>query len=263
MSKQADVVVPPPVDLDITSAGVHADAPEYARAKIGALSRLTRHPITRGRVRLTRHNHSDRESAVIAQGNFEVRGRPVRAQVGAGTVHEAIDKLEARMRRRLEDVCTLWDPSRGPNAAPPWRHETEPPAAPPSASESARIIRRKSYAMASCTVDEAVVEMELLDYDFHLFNEIGSGAAAVVYRSGPTGLRLALVAPDIAGELAPFKQLVTISPHPVPCLREDAAVQRLALLKLPFLFYIDAAEGRASVLYRRMDGDLAMITPAG
>jgi len=57
--------------------------------------------------------------------------------------------------------------------------------------------------------------------------------------------------------------LVTISPHPAPCLREDAAIQRLDVLKLPFVFYIDAAQGRASVLYRRLDGDLAMITPAG
>ena len=57
--------------------------------------------------------------------------------------------------------------------------------------------------------------------------------------------------------------LVTISPHPVPCLREDAAVRRMSLMGLPFLFYIDAAQGRASVLYRRLDGDLAAITPAG
>lgn len=150
-----------------------------------------------------------------------------------------------------------------PAAAPPWPHATDSPTPFARADDTARIVRRASYAMAPCTVDDAVVEMTLLGYRFHLFNEIGSGTAAVVYRGGPTGLRLALVTPDVAGELAGFTQLVTISPHPLPCLREDAAIARLGLLKLPFMFYIDAAQGRASVLYRRVDGDLAIITPAG
>jgi len=71
-------------------------------------------------------------------------------------------------------------------------------------SDTARIVRRKSYAMAPCSVDDAVIEMTVLDYRFHLFNEIGSGTAAVVYHGGRTGLRLALVTPDVAGELADF-----------------------------------------------------------
>lgn len=262
MSNKADAV-PSPVDLDLTVTGARADVSEYVRSKIGGLRRLTRYPITRGHVRLKLQSHADHDFAVIAQGNFEIRGREVRAQVGAESMYEAIDKLEARMRRRLADVRALWEPSRGPAAAPPWRHGADSPVSLPQVSDTARIVRRKSYAMAPCTVDDAVVEMKLLDYSFHLFNEIGSGTAAVVYHGGPTGLRLALVAPDVAGELASFKQLVTISPHPLPCLREEAAIQRLGLLKLPFVFYIDAVQGRASVLYRRLDGDLAMITPAG
>ena len=39
-------------------------------------------------------------------------------------------------------------------------------------------------------------------------------------------------------------------------------MERLTLLALPFLFYIDAAQGRASVLYRRIDGNYGVITPA-
>ncbi len=41
--------------------------------------------------------------------------------------------------------------------------------------------------MAPCTVDEAALEMDLLDYDFHLFTEKGTGSAGVVYRGGPDG----------------------------------------------------------------------------
>ena len=252
----------PAADVDITMRGSFPGAEEYANIKIGGLGRFARNPITHARLRLTQGDGGHAETAVVGQVNLDFLGRHIRAQVAAATAREVIDKLEERARRQLEQVRECREPRRGPAGAPPWRQGGALPVPGPNV-DGARISRRKSFAMAPCTVDEALTEMDLLDYDFHLFNEIGSGAAAVVYRGGPTGLRLALVAPALSSAVAPFERPVTISPHPVPCLREDAAVRRMALMNLPFLFYIDAAGGRASVLYRRLDGDLAVITPAG
>jgi ribosome-associated translation inhibitor RaiA len=253
------------IEIDVTTHGDFSDVVEYARTKIGRLGALTRRPIPHAHVRLTRHKKPGVELPIVAQANLDVRGHVVRAQVEATTAHEAIDQLEARLRRRLEHLRKLWDAPRGPAAAPPWRYEREPGQRSEFSRSTGtpRIVRRKSVAMAPCTVDEAVTEMELLDYDFHLFHEIGSGSAGVVYRGGPTGYRLVLVAPALAAQVAPFDGLVTISPHPVPCLRESDAMRRLALLDLPFLFFIEAAQGRAGVLYRRYDGDYGLITPAG
>ncbi|OAN39854.1 ribosome hibernation promotion factor [Mycolicibacterium iranicum] len=252
--------------VDVTTHGEFPGAVEYAKAKIGSVGRLTRRPMSHARVRLTRSHRPAAEKPVIAQANVDFSGRVVRAQVEAHDVFEAIDMLEARLRRRVEHLHQLWDVHRGPSAAPPWRKSEESMphlGSPAGAVGNPRVIRRKSFAMAPCTVDEAAAEMELLDYDFHLFNEIGSGAAAVLYRGGPTGYRLALVAPALAGEVAPYRLRATISPHPVPCLREEDALARLGEMDLPFLFYIDAAEGRACVLYRRYDGNYGLITPAG
>ena len=53
---------------------------------------------------------------------------------------------------------------------------------------------------------------------------------------------------------------LTISPQPVPCLTVEQARERLGL---PFLFFIEAAQGRASVLHSRYDGHSGLITPAG
>ncbi|ADU00974.1 ribosome hibernation promotion factor [Mycolicibacterium gilvum] len=256
---------PPTVDVDVTTHGDFPGIAEYAQSKIGGLTRLARRPVSYARVRLTRRHDPAVERPVIAQANLDVGGRPVRAQVEAATAQEAVDTLESRLRRRLEHLHDRWDTPRGPGAAPPWRHDDKAEREIRSfggTPREPRIIRRKSYSMAPCTVDDAVAEMELLDYDFHLFAEKGSGTAAVVYRSEPTGYRIALVAPSLAGEVAPFQGLVTISPHAVPCLREQDALERLRLLGLPFLFYVDAAQGRASVLYRRFDGDFGVLTPA-
>ncbi len=105
--------------------------------------------------------------------------------------------------------------------------------------------------------------MDLLDYDFHLFTEKGTGTAGVLYRAGATGYRLALVAPALADQLSPYALPANISRHPVPCLTEEEAADRLGLLGWAFLFFIDAAQGRASVLYHRYDGHYGLIAPAG
>lgn len=238
---------------------------EYARATLEDLVRDSAHPVLHARVRLSRHRDPAVRRPVVAQANLDVDGRPVRAQVHADTAREAVDLLRARVRRQLERVADRRRERRGDAAAPGWRHGAEArqrPAYFPRPAENRRVLRRKSFTMAPCTVDAAAREMELLDYDFHLFTEKGSGCAAVLYRSGPTGYRLSLVAPSLADRITEHELPLTISRQPVPCLTLEDAVDRLGLLDLPFLFFIDAAHGCASIVYRRYDGHYAWLTPA-
>ena len=261
--------LPAVVDVDVTTRGELPGAADYARSKIGRLGRLTHRPVLHAHVKLTKHRDPAVERPVIAQANLDVDGRLIRAQVQEATAREAIDRLEARLRHRLERAAEHWEAQRGelPAAGPhEWRHESEPTHRPsyfPRPADDRRLVRRKSFAMAPCTVDEAAVEMELLDYDFHLFNEKGTGTASVIYRAGPTGYRLALVAPVPADQLSPFELPLTISTQPAPCVTVEQATERLGLLGLPFLFFIDAAQGRAGVLYHRYDGHYGLLTPAG
>ena len=261
--------LPAVIDVDVTTDGDLAGAADYAREKIRRLGRLTRRPVLHASIKLSQHCDPSIERPVIARANLDVDGRLVRAQVEGATPREAVDLLAAALRHRLERAAAHWEARRGavPSDAPhEWRHESEPAHRPsyfPRAVDERRVVRRKSFAMQPCTVDEAVAEMELLDYDFHLFIEKGTAASAVLYRSGPTGYRVALVAPALANHLSPFDHHVTISPHPTPCLTESEATHRLGLLGLPFLFYIDADHGCASILYHRYDGHYGVITPAG
>ena len=253
----------PVFDVDVTSHGEFPGAADYARTKIGDLGRLAHRPVLYARVKLARHHDPAVQNPVVAQGNLDVSGRAVRAEVHGATAREAIDRLEAALRRQLEHLAEHWElPKKGARAPRrPWAQEHRPGHPAPSADE-AEVIRRKTFAMAPCTVDDAADEMDLLDYDFHLFTEKATGAVGVMYRAGSTGYRLAMVAPDLAEGLSEFHRPVTVSDAAPPCLREQDAVERLTLLALPFLFYIDAAQGRASVLYRRIDGNYGVITPA-
>lgn len=123
------------------------------------------------------------------------------------------------------------------------------------------MVRRKSFTLARESVDDAVAEMNQMDYDFHLFTEIGSGEDSVVYRAAPTGYRLAQVDPQ-PQRIAPSQTAPTVSAHPAPRLTVAEAAQRLELIGLPFLFFAAADSGRGCVIYHRYDGHYGLITPA-
>ena len=261
--------LPAVLDVEITTHGQLADVENYARTKIGELGRFTHQPVLHAHVKLSEHADPAVGRRVIAQANLDVNGRLVRAQVEATAAREAIDRLEARLRHRLERSAEHWEAKRGgkPGIGPhEWRHQSEPTHRPnyfPRPESERRIMRHKSYSLPTCTVEEAALEMGLLDYDFHLFTEAGTRQDSVLYREGPTEYRLALANPEFADQLAPFELLLSISPQPAPRLSVDQAIERIGLLGLPFLFFIDSAKDRGSVLYHRYDGHYGLITPAG
>jgi ribosome-associated translation inhibitor RaiA len=252
-----------------TDGKVPARAAEYAREKVGAVLHLAPGPVLSARVRMTRHGDPAVPHPVHAQVNLHVDGRLVRAEAAGESSHEAIDRLEARLRRRLERAGESWEDRRGrrPVTEPhEWRHESEVTHRHrwyPRPAEEREIVRHKSFTLRRCGVDDAALEMDLLDYEFHLFLEDGTGQDSVLYRAGPTGLRLAQLTPTDAGALAPYRLELTTSGQPAPSLTTAEAVERLNLLDLPFLFFRDADGGRGAVLYHRYDGHYGLLTPAG
>jgi hypothetical protein len=101
--------------------------------------------------------------------------------------------------------------------------------------------------------------MNAMDYDAHLFHDRESGEDAVVYRAGPSGVRLARQ--HTMRPPRPTATPLTVNPHRVPTLTEAQAAERLAQGWLPFLFYTDRPTGRGHLLYRRYDGHLGLVTP--
>ena len=255
MSQRAETA--PIFEVEVTTHGDVPGAVEYAKKKIGSLGRFAHHPVPHARVRVTRHADPAVQKPVVAQGNLDVDGRLVRAQAQGDTAHEAIDLLAARLRSRLQRAAGRLH----------LRHTTptkvfyEPWYVVPA--EEPQIVRRKSFSPAACSVDEAAREMDLLDYSFHFFTEKATRVASVLYRESSGRLRLAQVVPVEPNQLAPYEIPLSFSHQPVPCLTLDDAVERIGILGQRFLFFIEAAQGRANVLYRRFDGNYGLISPSG
>lgn len=214
----------------------------YARDKIRHVLRFAPAPVLYAKVVLTAEPDPGRPRPAVAEVNLDVDGRPVRVKVAAATMHEAVDLLEARLRRRLEHLAGRDRAEHLRHRDDAWHHGDafgHRPAyfdRPPGERE---IVRRKSFAPAPMTVHEAVYDMDLLDHDFFLFAHADTGHDAVLYRL--PGGKHSLVKPTG----------VTST--------EDAT----ALLDLghePFVFFLDADTRRGRVLYRRYDGHYGLIT---
>ena len=265
MRQRSDL--PSVLEVEVTTHGRLDDAAIYARAKIGELGPYTHEPVLHAAVKLSEHTDRAVARRVVAQANLDVNGRLIRAQVDATTAHEAIDLLQARLLRRLERSAKHWEARRGgvPRVDGEWRHESQRQDRPkyfPRPESERRIMRHKSYSLPTCTAEEAAFEMDLLDYDFHLFTEEGTNQDSVLYRGKQGEHRLAQVNPASADKLSPFELPLTISPQPAPSLSVKQAIDRIGLLGLPFLFFVDTSRGRGSVLYHRYDGHYGLITPA-
>ena len=246
-----------------TRGGVDPRDVGYARYKVNAALEHARDPVLLARARLTQHHNPALDRPALAQANLDLGGVLVRAQVAAPTMHEAIDELHDRLLARIDRASHDWQAIRGARPVPgEWRHDS--PARPPlpyfpRAAEDRQVVRHKAFAVATETVEEAAFDMDLLDYEFHLFVEEGSGQDSVLHRT-PDGLRLAQVSPRpdaVSRGEVPF----AVSERPAASLDVDGAIAHLEHLGTPFVFFRDARTGRGNVLYHRYDGHYGLIVP--
>ncbi|WP_301121304.1 sigma 54 modulation/S30EA ribosomal C-terminal domain-containing protein [Mycolicibacterium fortuitum] len=161
-----------------------------------------------------------------------------------------------RLDRQIVRVAALrWRPR-------PWPDPTRRILCAPA---EAVIGRRKPVALARLTPAEAIAVMDARDYDVHLFTDAETGEDAVVYRAGPSGLRLArqqrMHPPGWFSITTTAPVGVIVHTAQTPTLREAAAVARVGAQRLRFGFYTDPDTGRGRLLYPRYDGALGLLTP--
>jgi hypothetical protein len=209
---------------------------------------MTRHGLTgAAAVRVTGANAADRaDGSMVIQVNLAVDGTPIRIQTpvpGQGNILAALTRLDGRIR---------W--MRGLRQPRPWPDPTRPLLA---VTAGGSVVRRKTIGPAVCDPSAAARTLDALDYDVHLFTDTETGQDAVVFRAGPTGIRLAR---QRSGHPPPSGPILLTVQAIAPAARTDGqAADRLRGYGLPFLFYIHPASRRGRVVYRRYDGGLTLL----
>ena len=161
---------------------------DLAAAKVSSLLLAAAEPILSARVMLAVAADPAVARPAVAQATIDLNGRVVRAQAAGQTVRAAIEQMASRLQgparprgAELGGAARRDAGGRARRMAAP-EHPGPPAAVLPQARRPAEVIRRASYAAGAETPDEAVAELDLLDYDFHLFTERSTGQDSVIYR---------------------------------------------------------------------------------
>ena len=247
------------VPVEVTLRGhVGSHARDYARDKVAAALAGEQPGVLHAHVVLERRADPAVPRPHRAEVTADVHGAVLRAHAVAPSMGEAVDAMESRLRRQLVQLRNRtrtrhrWTGVAGEHE---WRHgdvprESEPWF--PRPSESREVVRRKTFAAAPMTVDEAAWEMDLLDHDFYLYTDLASGDPALVRRLPDGGYAVR------GGAEQDTVAAVTREPAP-PTLTDVEARTRMDTDPDPFVFYVDRESGEGCVLYRRYDGHYGLI----
>jgi len=249
---------------------VHGDVPaaavEHAQKAIASVAAHSPRPILLATCHLQVDRDPARQRPCEARATLDVSGRPVCAHVAAEEMALAIDRLEARLRRRLADLAeTRTERRRRGGTAEPgeWQHGDLPAERPdfyPRPPEERRVLERATYSPDPIDPDEAAWELHMLDERFHLFVDSATGADAVIQRLDDGTWELQEAVPDPTAEA---RAAITLDVSPTPARRLDLAAARsvLDLSDAQFVFYVDPSDERGRLLYRRYDGHYGLLEP--
>jgi len=225
---------------------------EYGRGRVESALRYVTDPVLFVRLKLTLFADAGLACPALAQANVDINGRIVRAQVARTTMREAIDELHDRLRSQVEHADRAW----------PARCKPQRPPVPSRPAWERNLLRRKIFGPFRSTIAEAAQDLEMLDYDFVLFAEAGSGVDTLLSRTEDgTGYHLAQVEFRKA-DITPGDVEYTFSTQPVPFLDVEQAADQLAMTGKHFVFFRDTTTDRGCVMYQRYDGNYGLISPA-
>ncbi|MGZ4271741.1 MAG: ribosome hibernation promotion factor [Solirubrobacteraceae bacterium] len=255
------------IHVDVTARGDVPDtATERARDRVAALAGTVKGPVLGARVVLTAERNPRQARPARAEGEVDLAGHRVRARVAAPTMPAAVDALADHLRDQLQRFADRVQDGarRGAEAAPgEWFRGAWSPPRPeylPRPPAEREIIRRKSFALASQTIPQAVADMAALDHDFFLFCDAATDCDAVIYRRDDGGL--GVIAPYESAPRADDAGIVHEPSRYSEPLDLEAARSQMDALDHRFLFFVNAATGRGAVLYLRYDGHYGLIEPA-
>jgi ribosome-associated translation inhibitor RaiA len=259
---------PAPADLIRvhTRGPVKEDDRERAVNLLAGTFDVAPRPVLHARLEIDIEPNPANERPVVVKASVDASGRVVRAHVAQPTTSAAVDEAIARIRQGLTRLAERRDTRRHrPDSSGPgeWRHGDLPDARPeyfPRPLAEREVVRHKSYSLNPMTPEEARFEMELLGYEFHLYEDAGSGADCLIARREDG--EVTLVSPNLDVGRGPAGEPCEVPIEHAPSLTLQNARSVLEGSGDRYVAYVDVESGREHVLYHRYDGHYGLLTPS-
>jgi ribosomal subunit interface protein len=189
--------------MELVVRGRNVEVPDHFRQHVAdKFGRVERYDASIIRTDVELHHEKNRRQSDVCQRveiTCRVRGPVVRAEACAENFYAAldlaIDKIERRFRRAadrrrvhhgrhnppsLASATTIVNGDSGVAlaAVATLSGEDEPAID----DGPGRIVREKKHSATPMTIDQALLEMELVGHDFYLFQDEATDTPSVVYR---------------------------------------------------------------------------------
>lgn len=154
-------------NLEITSA-----LREYVEKKLGKIEKYVDYPVT------AQANLYTERGRHIVEVTAMLNGVLLRGEEATGDMYASIDlvadKLEKQLLKYRARLRRRKDAGAGAFAAGEAAVEDE--------TTEGRVVKTKRFPVKPVTVDEAIMQMELVSHDFYVFVNSETGKVNVVYR---------------------------------------------------------------------------------
>jgi putative sigma-54 modulation protein len=161
--------------MNIIVAGRHLDITpalkKYAEEKIKKFSRYLSN-ISEAIVTLSVEKYRHKVEVLLKVNGVLIQAEGITGEIYS-SIDEVVEKLERQVKKYKEKLVSH---RKGEGKA----GVIEPEVAP--VEEAGRIIKNKKFELKPMSPDEAAMQMELLDKDFFVFTNDGSGNINVIYR---------------------------------------------------------------------------------
>jgi len=160
--------------MNIIVTGRHFDITpalkKYAEKKIKKFVRYLSN-ISEAIVTLTIEKYRHKAEVLL-----KVNGYLIQAEGITGEIYSSIDEVAEKLERQVKKYKEKLVSHRRAE------EKTGGVQMPPAIAETVRIIKNKRFELKPMSQDEAAMQMELLDKDFFIFTNEGTGNINVIYR---------------------------------------------------------------------------------
>ena len=156
------------VKVDVTPA-----IKEHIETKIGKLSKYLEKPETiETTVIIKIRNNEQTIEVTVPTKKFTLRAEESHQDLYAA-VDLVLDKLENQLRKHKTKIQDQY--KREPQITDFYVDDEE-------IKETSKIVRRKTIESKPMDEEEAILQMELLNHDFFIFNNIDEGCVSIIYK---------------------------------------------------------------------------------
>ena len=156
----------------------------YAEKKVGKLDRYFK---TEAEANLVFSVEKDRNKVELT---IRSGSTTLRVSESTSDMYASVDAAVTSMERQLRKHKTRLEKRLRTAAFTPAEPEEATSFAPDEEEEEFHVVRTKKFPIKPMTVDEAILEMDLIGHTFFAFKLEDSGAFAVVYKRNDGGYGL-------------------------------------------------------------------------